>query len=196
MVHFRSSVYFLLMMVSSFNLWASGDEHHINWWGLGSKYEDSPALGWQIFTFLVFIFLLVSLAKKPLGAYLELRSKEIEKLIKDAESAVALAKAEDVKARERLSSLQSEVAKIKEDFIAAGKEQKEEIIKDADDLARRIKEDAKTHIAAEALQAEKELEAKAISLAVAISKQHLEKSFSVDKDRGLQEKFINEFPVV
>ena len=91
MTYLKSNLYFAFTMIFSANLWSNNEEHHINWWGLGSEYGDSPAVGWQIFTFIVFVSLLIYFAKKPVSAYLDSRAKEIEKLISDAEKAMALA---------------------------------------------------------------------------------------------------------
>lgn len=119
----------------------------INWWGLGSRYVDSPALGWYMLTFAIFVFGLIYAIKKPLGLYLAARSNDIRKAINEAE----IAKDEAIKkmqtCEERLSHLDNEIAQMKAEFIKLGTLEKAQLQKTAEQMAIQIAKDADDVIA-------------------------------------------------
>ncbi|MDA0713437.1 MAG: hypothetical protein O2897_05575, partial [bacterium] len=66
--------YFLITLFLHNAIFASehgGENLGINWWGLGSKYSESPAMGWYLITFIIFLGALYYSIKKPLNLYLE-----------------------------------------------------------------------------------------------------------------------------
>src|SRR5690606_16290683 len=91
-------------------------EPHINWWTWDMH---APPIGWFIFDFIVFVFLLVRFTRKPLRATFEKRHHAIKSAIADNEAAYARAKAQFDESRQKLGAVDSEVqsliAKIKED---------------------------------------------------------------------------------
>lgn len=119
----------------------------INWWGLGSQYEDSPALGWYILTFAVFVFGLIYAIKKPLGLYLAARSRDIGKAINEAEMAKAEATKKMLACEMRLSDLDNEIAQMKAEFIKLGTLEKAQLKKTAEQMAIQIAKDADDVIA-------------------------------------------------
>ena len=199
MWYYSSIRNFVLVFFVTFNLLASGNgsqEHSINWLSLGLRYKDSPALIWQILTFLIFISLFLFFLKKPLSSYLFVRSENFKKLIKDAEMAVVLAEKEKLKLEKRQDTLKKEVLEIQDTFKLQGEAEKKEIIESAHLNVKRIKESTKNHIKAEILQAKRYLKLQIINMAILKSKDYLKKNMSKTTDQTLQESFIQKFPTI
>lgn len=97
-------------------LHASGGDSSINWWSLGAQYKDAPALGWLTITFLIFAFFVLRAIKKPLGLYLETRSKDIRKQIKEGEEAKIAGEKKLKYYEDKLRSLDQEISELKQKF--------------------------------------------------------------------------------
>jgi F-type H+-transporting ATPase subunit b len=119
----------------------------INWWGLGSRYAHSPALGWYFLTFAIFVLGLICMVRKPLGLYLAARSNEIRKAINEAEIAKEEAKKKMQACEERISHLDIEIAQMKAEFIKLGTMEKAQLEKTAKQMAIQIVKDADDVIA-------------------------------------------------
>ena len=71
---------------------SSGTPHtpEVNWWGLGGEYSEAPAMGWLLITFVIFVYVMARVIKKPLASYLETRSKDIQKAVEEAAKKLSL----------------------------------------------------------------------------------------------------------
>jgi F-type H+-transporting ATPase subunit b len=119
-------------------LFASSQDHGINWWHLGSEYKDAPALGWLFITFMIFIYGLVRAIKRPLSLYLETRSKDIRQQIEEARRAKVESEEKLRAYEEKLRSLDSEVDKMKAHFHEQAEAEKRERERVTKDLEARI----------------------------------------------------------
>lgn len=174
---------------------AGGGEHHAqvkNWWGIGSEYATSPALGLLSITFLAFVVLLVVALKKPLSIYLENRADTVRKAIDEAKRAKDAAEARARDAEAKLAALGGEVQRLKADFEAQGKAEAERLEKLAHDTAARIAKDAEDTIAAEAQRAQLTLRQEAARLALELAEERIKGAISDADEQRLQKSLMDE----
>jgi F-type H+-transporting ATPase subunit b len=181
-------------------LWAAGDAHggghgepHVaNWWGIGEKYAETPALGFLAITFLVFVGGLVAFARKPLADHLASRADAVEKAIAEATKAKEAALARAREAEARFAALEGEVKKMKADFEAQGKAEADRIETAAADMARKISRDTDDMIAAELERAREALRAEASKLALQLAEERIRQMLTSDDDARLKRGLVNE----
>jgi len=146
--------------------WASSGSGHgtpeVNWWGLGGQWSKAPAMGWLLFTFVIFVWIMARVIKKPLGNYLETRSKDIQRALEEGQKAKQEAAQKLKNYEEKLNSLDSEIAKMKATFAEqakaervlkehATKESTARILKDAEDTIKAEFERSKNRLAEEVI---------------------------------------------
>lgn len=174
---------------------AHGGEHHAevkNWWGIGSEYAESPALGLLSITFVAFLAVLVIALKKPLAIYLENRADTVRKAIEEAKRAKEAAEARAREAEAKLAALDGEVRRLKSDFEAQGKAEAERLEKLAQDAAARIAKDAEDTIAAEAQRAQLLLQQEAARLALELAEERIRGALTGDDEMRLQKSLMDE----
>jgi F-type H+-transporting ATPase subunit b len=141
-----------LYMASTMSAWASGhgeSNQEINWWSLGSAYSERPAMGWYIVTFIVFLAGLVYFVRKPLGLYLETRSKDIRAAIEEATLAKLEADKRLKEYEQRLTQLDDDIVRMKAEFKRQGEIEKAQLQQNAERMAQQIAKDAEDMVAAE-----------------------------------------------
>jgi len=140
----------------------AGPPPSINWWGLGSQYSENPAMGWLLITFVIFVWILATLIKKPLGLYLETRSKDIKHAIEEGQKAKEESEQKLRLYEEKLNSLDHEIAKMKASFLEQAQAERalkekmtkntgDRILKDIDDTIKANLERAKNKLAEEVI---------------------------------------------
>ncbi|MBL4818164.1 MAG: ATP synthase F0 subunit B [Deltaproteobacteria bacterium] len=129
----------------------------LNWWGFGSAYQDNPAIGWMIITFVIFMALLLKAIKKPLANYLEARSEQIKNAIEEAKFAKEEAELKLRQYENRLLELDAELAKIKEDFRRQGEAEKARLKEEAKQIADQMLANTEETLKAEVSKAKHEL---------------------------------------
>lgn len=144
-----------------------------NWWGLGSQYADNPAFGWYLITFAIFVGGLVYAIRRPLMLYLEVRSKEIGQAIFDAKIAKEKAEKQLFELQERLTSLDSEMQKIKAEFERQGQFEKADAERRAKLLSEAIARDAEEVIVAELARAKRALQVETARISVQMATETL-----------------------
>ena len=188
----------LAMLIADVGLAAGGghgghhEPHVANWWGIGEKYAESPALGWLAVTFAVFAFGVFSFAKDPLKRHLETRADTIEKAMIEAKKAKEAAEARAKEAEAKLASLEGEVKKMKADFEAQGKLEAARIEKAAEEMSKKIAKDTEDTIAAETERAREQLRAEASKLALQLAEERIRQMLTPADDEKLKSKLINE----
>ncbi|MCC7111925.1 MAG: ATP synthase F0 subunit B [Deltaproteobacteria bacterium] len=174
---------------------AHAGEHHAqvkNWWGIGSQYAGSPALGLLSITFVAFLAVLVVALKKPMAIYLENRADTVRKAIEEAKRAKEAAEARARDAEAKLAALDGEVRRLKSDFEAQGKAEAERLEKMAQDAAVRIAKDAEDTIAAEAARAQLILQQEAARLALELAEERIRGALTGDDEARLQKSLMDE----
>jgi len=166
-------------------LWASEEGHgehgeiHVNWW----KWDmATPPVGWFIFDFVVFVWLLVHFTRKPIRDAFATRHRAIKRAIDDNQALFDTAKSEYDKTRDKLAAVDREVqqliTKVKED----GAFERERIIEAAKGYSARMREDVKGIISNEATAARVRLQRGVAEQALKIAQDLLVKNIT-DADR-------------
>ena len=175
---------------------AEHEEPHVaNWWGIGEKYAEMPALGWLSLTFLVFVALLLKFGRQPLKVYLETRADVVEKAMAEAARARDDAERRARAAESKLAALDSEVRNMKADFEVQGKAEAVRIEQLGADMSKKIAKDAEDTIAAEVQRARELLRAEASKLALQIAEQRIKALLSDDDEARLKKSLINDLVV-
>jgi len=162
-------------------------EHAINWWGLGSQYKDTPALGWLTLTFLLFIWLLVRTIRKPLSLYLETRSNDIKKAIEEGKQARLLGEKKLKLYEEKLTSLDQEIAKLKHSFMEQARAEKLEKERQAREMSERIFRDTKDTIKANFEKSKNRLAEELIKNALTEAQKSI-----LEQERGPMDEYLKE----
>ncbi len=110
--------------------------------GAGGHGEGGTGF-WKIFNFLVLVVGVYFAWTKGIKILLEKRSEEIKRAIEEAARAKEEAERKAKEYREKLKLLDSRVAKIKEELRLEGEAEKERIISEARNTARKIMEQTK-----------------------------------------------------
>lgn len=172
---------------------AHGHEPHVaNWFGLGSQHQQTPALGWMMFTFAVFVTLLFVWARRPLARHLESRSAGIRKALEEAQQARADAEARAAETEARLAQLDAEVAALKEEFRNQGQAEFARLEETARAAAARIAKDAEDTIQAETARARESLKAEGARLALGLAEERIARAMAPADQQRLAQAFIHD----
>lgn len=161
----------------------------LNWWGIGSAYKDSPAIGWTLITFVIFVAFITKFAKKPLGAFLQERSDLIKNSIEEAKRAKLDAAAKLKQYEQRLLELDAEIIKMRSDFQHQGELERARLQQDAEKIAEQIRKESEQSLKAEVAKALHALKQEIAEKILATAQKNL--SFNPDFDA----KLINQFQV-
>lgn len=187
----KQSIFLWLFLVD--NVFASDHaEHAINWWHLGSAYKDAPALGWLTLTFLIFVYLIVRMVRKPMSLYLETRSKDIRRQIEEGQ--LALKESQD-KLRvyeEKLKSLSQEIENLRASFIEQGQAEQKERRRRTEEMRTRILEEARDTIKANFERSKNRLADEVITKAMVMAEETILLKKRDQVDSHLKDLFIDD----
>ncbi len=189
---------------------AHGDDAHgggdhggmapINWfsfnYGHGARKDGTtykyanPPLGFGIINFAILIILLVKFTRKPISTYLVNRADEVEKALKEAAELRDAAHKKLAEIEARLSDLDGEVQKIKDNVKKDAEEEKVRIIKAAEAESERVIKNAETALQREVRRAQCELEAQAVEQAMRAAEELITKNINAVDKKRLNEEFI------
>lgn len=167
-------------------------EQLINWWGLGSAYKDTPALGWYMLTFVIFIWALVYFARKPMMLLLETRALNVEKAIEEAKRAKTQAEEKIAKYELRLKALDGEIANLKSEFLKQGEIEKAAFEKSANDLAVQIAKEAEDNLASEVRRALLSLKSEMAEAIISATRVQIQDSGNLTAEADLKKVFIRD----
>lgn len=162
----------------------------VNWWGLGPKWSEAPAMGWLLITFFIFVWIMARVIKKPLGNYLETRSKDIQRAIEEGQKAKLESEQKLKIYEEKLKCLDSEIAKMKASFAEQAKAEralKEQMTKES---GARILKDAEDTIKAEFERSKNRLAEEVIAGALAKAQASILQSHLPEVDSYLKQSLI------
>lgn len=143
---------------------------------------------WRLINFGILVFILVKFAGKPLKDYFQQRKLLIEKSIKEAQEAKALAAKTLAEVEERLRLKDREVEEIKAAAVTSGEGEKARLIEEGERLTARILEQAKSNIDYEVKKAKDVIKAEAVEAAMQLAEKKI-KSRITKED---QEKLLKE----
>lgn len=168
-------------------------EHHaINWWGLGSQYKNSPALGWLTLTFLLFIYILVRSVKKPLSLYLETRSNDIRQAIEEGQRARLESEKRLKFYEDKLRGLNEEIEKLKNSFMVQAQAEKAEKERLAKEASERIHKDTKDTIRANFERSKNRLAEEIIRTALESAQRTIMENERAPVDAYLKEQLVSD----
>lgn len=182
----------ILLSLWSLQAFSSGVDQGINWWGLGSQYKDSPALGWLTITFLIFIYAIVRTVKKPLSLYLETRSKDIRRQIEEGMQARKDSEEKLKMYEKRLKSLDDEVDKMRESFSKKAQAEEKERQRLVKIIEERTAKDTKDTIRSEYERSKNNLAKEVVDEAMKIALATIKSEKYHEIDNVLKTSFINE----
>ncbi|MBI5324660.1 MAG: F0F1 ATP synthase subunit B [Ignavibacteriae bacterium] len=149
---------------------------------------------WTIFSFLIFLAILVKFGTKPLLNGLNARENRIKEAIENADKANEQAQKILKETDEKLSTAQIEMAEI----VRKGKVQAEELIKKASDEADKVKkqkvDEAIREIERNKENAIKQLRTEVASLVVAATEKILDETLDKEKHYKMVESYIAKLP--
>ncbi|TAL70841.1 MAG: ATP synthase F0 subunit B [Bacteroidetes bacterium] len=149
---------------------------------------------WTIFSFLIFLAILIKFGTKPLLNGLTARENRIKDAIENADKANEQAKKILKESEEKLSSAQLEMA----DIIHKGKTQAEELIKKASEEADKIKkqkvDEAIREIDRNKESAIKQLRTEVAGLVVAATEKILDETLDKEKHYKIVDSYIEKLP--
>ena len=103
-----------------------------------------PQLWVATLNFTLLVLLLVRFGKAPIHDFLVGRRKQMEQAINEAAEAKRAAEKKLAEYNERLAQLDTEMAKLRADLIAAGEEDKKRIVAEAEEVAVRTKRETES----------------------------------------------------
>lgn len=125
----------------------------LNWWGLGSAYQNNPAMGWMLVTFSIFLFATYRFIRRPLADYLQARSDAIRNAIQEGARAREEAESKLKLYENRLLQLDAEIAKMKADFAHQGELEKARLKIEAEQIAGQMLKESEQSMKAEVSRA-------------------------------------------
>lgn len=128
---------------------------HINWWVWDSH---APPMGWFLVDFALFVAALVYWTRKPLSQAFAQRHTSIKRAISDAAAAHAKASQLQQESRHKLAGLETEIRELLETSRQDGEAECAQMVREAEDYARRMRADTDAMMAQEIKRAELRLQ--------------------------------------
>ncbi|MEW5853896.1 MAG: ATP synthase F0 subunit B [Myxococcota bacterium] len=166
-----------------------GHAPHVEFWKWSM---EAPPIGWMVFDFAVFMFLLVRYAGKPLSNYLVQRHTGVKKAMEEAAAAKAEAERKAREYEDRIKKLDAEVAAIKEDFVRNGQLVRERLVENGKVSADRLLKDAQLTISAEEKRALESLKSEAARLALEMAEKMVRERLAAPDHKRMTDDFIRE----
>lgn len=140
----------------------------------------------------ILYFILRKLLFKPIMNMIESRQNEIDTMYKQADEYIAEAQSDKQKYEQQLLQVREEGEQYMKDVVKKAQEREDEIIREANDNARRALERAEQQIMLEKKQAENELKDKVSDMALEIAEAVIERDIDGDEHTALIDDFISE----
>lgn len=120
----------------------------------------------QVVNFVLWLVIIVLIARKPLASFLKNRRLAVEEGLVEAKNLKDAAEAKYEEYSERLERLDEELEKLRAEMIAAGEGERDQILRDAEERAARMHRDAEFRIAQQMKQLRTDMLREAIEVAV------------------------------
>jgi F-type H+-transporting ATPase subunit b len=181
----RAAPLFMAAAFAALPVFASGGEG--GWfaplWGL-------PTIAWQLLNFVLVIALFAFLLRGKLPAFFSGRAeeirKELEKAVREKESALARLREVDLK----MSHLQDEVDAIQKESEAAAEAEKARLLAEAEASRDRLRAEAKDEMERQGAAARKDLRAYAASLVERMAREEILRDLTARDEEVLMEDFL------
>ena len=163
---------------------------------LGAEAEQGPSsfkkiwmLSWRLLNFLILVYLMVRLLKKPLSSFFQESARVIREQLQGTEQACQEAEQELQEMENRLEALDQEIQKLQGVIGEHGQRERDKIIANARQTAEQMLEKAKLEAAYSAQQAKNQLRFEVIDSAVKMAAESIQKAIK----SGDQERLVKEY---
>lgn len=171
---------------------AHGHGHELT---VGHVVSDPAFLG-SALNFTLLLIVLTFLFKKPLGAFLKDRSKQVEEGLAEAARIKAAAEAKHKEYSDRLEKLDSELASIRADMVKAGEVEKDRIVAEAEKKAARVRRETEFLIEQQMKQLREDLTNEAVEAAISTAEAVLRESTTAADQQKLADTYLERVAVV
>lgn len=165
---------------------AGGDHHGVPW----------TTIGVQAFNFIFLFSLLFYFVKGAVIAHFKERKRAYTELVSKAEAAKKEAEANHREIAARLAALENSSKENAAKAQAEAEALKTKLLKEADELAEKLKADAKKTAEIEVQKAKSEIQIFALNQAIAAAEERLSNEASKDDQSRLQSEFIRKIQTV
>ena len=170
-----------LDLLNSIITFATEEGHLFNW----------KNVVYQALNLLILLLVLVYYLKQPIKNFLIERRGIIGNEIDDAQKALAEARKIKDEYEEKLGNIENEIKSLKESIGRQGEIEREEILKQARIASEKIKKEATETIKLETAKAHREIQTKAVSIAIEIAQDLIKKGMTEPDKSKLIEDFIS-----
>lgn len=180
---------FIMAMMSVTAFASSEGGHEVDMTALWKNF------GYRVIVFVLLVFILVKLAKKPLLNFLDKRTADIEKAIKDADEASENAKAELTNYEIKMKGFEKDLETMKEKSLKAAEAEKQQILEDAEKQIEKLKTFAENLIESETKKATVQLKKEAVLAALEAAETKLGQKLDSETQKKILEQYIKKIEV-
>ena len=145
---------------------------------------------WTILTFLILFFVLAKFAWKPLLAALESRENIIKSSLEDAEKAKTELERLNAESEEIIAKARSEAQTIRVEAKSAAEKIKADVMVQAGEDAKKIRDEAEKQIQVEKDKAINEIRQEVVNLTMTVAEKVIKKNLSKEDNQSLIEDSI------
>ena len=163
---------------------------------LGSSGGEQGPKGWvatdtyRVMNFVVLFFGLFFLLRKPVSQFFSARIKGIEGQLSELETKKKDARQKLEEYTEKLAQLDQEGKKIVDDYIRQGNEARERILKEAESVADKLKEQALRNIDYEINQAKLRLQEEVLGNAIVKAEEIIKNEITIEDHDRLVDEYL------
>ena len=145
---------------------------------------------WTILTFLILFFVLAKFAWKPLLAALESRENTIKSSLEDADKAKTELERLNAESEEIIAKARSEAQTIRVEAKSAAEKIKADVMVQAGEDAKKIRDEAEKQIQVEKDKAINEIRQEVVNLTMTVAEKVIKKNLSKEDNQSLIEDSI------
>lgn len=146
----------------------------------------------QVVNFLGLVTILVTFGRKPLQSFLELRRKTVEDGIQEGTKLKAAAEAKHKEYSDRIAQIDEELSKLRADILTAARAEKDRIIQDAEERAKRMRAETDELIAQQMQQLQASLSRDVVNAAVTAAEKLLQGALKADDQTRLAQDYVKQ----
>lgn len=146
----------------------------------------------QVFNFLSLVAILVIFGRKPLQTFLETRRQTVEVGIAEGTKLKLAAEAKHKEYSDRIAQIDEELAKLRSDILKAARTEKERIIAEAEERAKRTRAETDELIAQQMQQLQLSLSREVVDAAVSAAEKMLQGALKADDQQRLAQDYVKQ----
>ncbi len=164
----------------------------IKWFDQQVLNNKQPPYLALVFNFAVLVFIYYRFGKEPIAKALKQRRNDIGKQIENAAQILKEAKGRSRRYRAKLDKVQDDAEQGKQALIGAGKGEADQILRNADEKAARIKRDAEFLLEQEGKQTKIDLQRETVEKAAREAEEILKKGVTAEDQERLAQAFLDQ----